>query len=396
MTYQYIAELGRHPELSLAEWRAVGEAYDVTLRVGARHAAFALIESATELPVGFTERLGGTVRVTTVIHAGEGRPNEDEVIHAVREAVTNQHPLGKRIFGLSSAPLAAQAALPSPAKLRAWGLSIKKLLRTDGSIRLMTATTRLLSPAAITHNNVIGTGGDFILFIDRAHWYLTRTTFVHDFEGQAYREFKRPASDAKSGMLPVQLARILVNLSGKKDGTILDPFCGSGTILTEAMLLGWPRILGSDTSPQAVEAAQANAAWTKKNVPGAILPTITIARAERLAEQLPHASVDAIVTEPSLGPPLRGAVRRDELLATTKQLRTLYRQALSNFHTILKDDGRIVMIFPFFRDANLGTAPGSADLVAVGFDLVSQQRYARPDARVARDILILDKRRRIK
>src|SRR5262245_59473231 len=53
-------------------------------------------------------------------------------------------------------------------------------------------------------------------------------------------------------------AKVLVEFAG--DGTILDPFCGSGTVLVEARAAG-QRAIGSDLNPLAVLVARAKT-WT--------------------------------------------------------------------------------------------------------------------------------------
>ena len=40
-------------------------------------------------------------------------------------------------------------------------------------------------------------------------------------------------------MLPPKLAQIIVSLSGTQPGqTVLDPFCGTGVVLQEALIMG--------------------------------------------------------------------------------------------------------------------------------------------------------------
>ena len=50
----------------------------------------------------------------------------------------------------------------------------------------------------------------------------------------------------------------MVGLAGKPRGVLLDPCCGSGTIVEEATSAGW-RAAGSDTDPAAVRATVRNA-----------------------------------------------------------------------------------------------------------------------------------------
>lgn len=403
----FYTELGRNPALSLAELFAMHPAGSLTLV--AQHGPMALWESSQPWTDQQVARLGGTVRLGEIIHSAPGVPLQEEVIARVAAALQEQHPVGKRIFGLSAAGLSSAAHLPSAAKLRAWGLSIKKEMREAGSVRLMTATTRLLSPAAIFHNNVISSGGDFILLIEEKRWHLARTTFVHDFEGQGSREFDRPVSDPVSGMLPVQLARMMVNLSGKQTGTLLDPFCGTGTILMEAMLLGWPKIIGSDLSANAVAGAEENCTWLHKRFPDTTLPTFRTAAAETMNTTFIKTPVDAIVTEPTLGPAQRGPSDLRRMAQTAGELRTLYVRALTAFHPLLAQDGRIVMVFPRFHHGRVATVLDDAMFTRLGYKRVSplpvthlpaftkdltpggNLRYARADAKVEREIVLLDK-----
>ncbi len=69
----------------------------------------------------------------------------------------------------------------------------------------------------------------------------------------------------RPGALRPTVAAAMVRLLSRPsfDGVLLDPFCGSGTILTEAAAVGW-RPLGADLDPEAVKVARSNvqgAAW---------------------------------------------------------------------------------------------------------------------------------------
>jgi tRNA G10 N-methylase Trm11 len=54
-------------------------------------------------------------------------------------------------------------------------------------------------------------------------------------------------------MIPPKLAQVMINLARRdeadfQDKILFDPFCGSGTILMEAYLMGIKNIIGSDLS----------------------------------------------------------------------------------------------------------------------------------------------------
>jgi len=125
----------------------------------------------------------------------------------------------------------------------------------------------------------------------------------------------------------------------------LDPFCGSGTVLQEASLIGVQKLIGSDISAKAIADTDNNMKWLAKNWQLAIgnwqflkIP------AEKISQKIAPSSIDAIVTEPYLGPQ-RGW---HDIPKTIKDLETLYSSALHEFLKVIKDDGRVVMVWPIF------------------------------------------------
>jgi tRNA (guanine10-N2)-dimethyltransferase len=94
--------------------------------------------------------------------------------------------------------------------------------------------------------------------------------------------------------IPVKLARCMVNLAQPKTGDlVLDPFCGTGTFLVEAGLMGC-RVLGFDVKRNMVEGSLRNLSLYGIEPEG-----MTIADARFLP--LTKASVDCIVTDPPYG-----------------------------------------------------------------------------------------------
>ncbi|MBI2459693.1 MAG: methyltransferase domain-containing protein [Parcubacteria group bacterium] len=127
---------------------------------------------------------------------------------------------------------------------------------------------------------------------------------------------------------------------------ILDPFCGSGTILTEAALMGYKNLIGSDISDKALQATKTNIAWLQSNFQ---LSTFNFqlfhSDATQISKQIAPNSIDAIITEPYLGPQ-RGRI---EINKIKLELEKLYSESLREFSKILKPSGRIVMIWPVFQ-----------------------------------------------
>jgi 2-polyprenyl-3-methyl-5-hydroxy-6-metoxy-1,4-benzoquinol methylase len=107
--------------------------------------------------------------------------------------------------------------------------------------------------------------------------------FVQDIEAYGARDQARPARDARVGMLPPKLAQTIINLAAGRPETrmdkhwdsadglgrfmVLDPFCGTGVILQEALLMGYS-VYGSDIEPRMAEYTKKNLQWLVSNNPG--------------------------------------------------------------------------------------------------------------------------------
>ena len=82
-------------------------------------------------------------------------------------------------------------------------------------------------------------------------------------EGFVQRDMYKPNTDIQMGTLPPKLARMMVNFTAQNSGILWDPFCGSGTIPMEAVILGF-NTLASDVNPVAVNTTSSNIEWLSK------------------------------------------------------------------------------------------------------------------------------------
>ena len=325
---KYIVQVGREPALAVSEILTLAQTNDCVMKLLWIHDSLVCFESDSSCKFMTTDRLGGALKVI------EPLEYVDDVESAILEKLLETE--GKITFGISSwvddPNMAPQHLSPS----------IKSSLREhERSARFLLPKKMQLDAAAIIHSSILTSGGEFHIIPEGDKVLLGRTLSVHDIDAWSKRDFEKPVRDAKRGMLPPKLARLMVNLSGISEGRLLDPFCGTGTILMEASLLGFD-VIASDADPAAIEATQSNIDWldTEKSVQ--ILQTDARDVARRVKDP-----VDAIVTEPFLGNPNKLThTQRQEHAAT---LAELYLDSLKNWKKILKPGSHVVMVIPLYK-----------------------------------------------
>ena len=127
----------------------------------------------------------------------------------------------------------------------------------------------------------------FYGFINKKHFIFgpTEETLPKGFtlRTPSQRPFFHPSA------LSPKLARCMINLARVKQNVrLVDPFCGTGSILIEAGLIGC-EIIGSDVNPKMVRGSQ-------KNLDFFHIPNYTVLVAD--ARQLPLSPCSCIVTDP--------------------------------------------------------------------------------------------------
>lgn len=360
--------LGNTPELSLLELS--------TLYLGDFELVAKNIASfAGDLELSGLYRLGGTTKVALEISS------------------TTTSSLISDLAALISADSAKNVAISDHAGLALTTsevISIKKAVAKIRPVRFVSLDTGahellMLSRQHVLELNIINQSGTL---------KIAKTVWIYDAEDWVSRDRTKPYRNIKRGMLPPKLARIMVNLAtlGRSGLTLADPFCGTGTILTEAMMVGC-HVIGSDTNSEAILGTKSNLEWllSTPNLKPKDYKLITT-DATHLHQVIQ--SCDCIATEPYMGPLLdeRNPSTLAKLKNIAKGLDKLYRGALKSFFKVLPSGGRVVISIPTFRVFGHTLATISIDtLSSLGYNYVSAIAYAKPGAAVIRNITILEK-----
>lgn len=397
--HQTIFILGRVPELSALEIKEVLSAEGIPVRSlsYARRSLCATTDAPLDCRM-LIDRLGGTVKIGELLSLPARAKNPAELPPILADAIERltEGTVGRITFGLSD-----YSDTLGRKNIQSLGLAIKKELKGRGrSARFVmsAAGEPALSSVVVEKQGLLESGGVELLHIDTdVGVSLARTIAVQPFEDFSRRDWERPAKSMNVGMLPPKIARMMVNCAGIPTNSphiLLDPFCGLGTLLQEALLAGFARVEGGDISEKNCAAARNNLSWLsqEKNIP-ASRSRVRKLDCRTLSSAFAPASIGAIVTEPYLGPVVRQSGIKN-LAAVKKELMALYRSFLDQAHRVLKKNGRVVVVFPvWIRGKEKIALPIVEKILPAGFTvLCGPILIARPSQHVARELFVLEKR----
>lgn len=128
----------------------------------------------------------------------------------------------------------------------------------------------------------------------------------------------------RRGALRPTVAALMVSLAGPPARTLLDPCCGSGTILAEALAAGWSQAWGIDIDRGAVAASAGN------------VPQASVARGDARGLSFPGACVEAVVSNLPFGRQYGVPGDRTRWLSTV----------LTEASRVTRPGGRVVALAP--------------------------------------------------
>lgn len=250
-----VAILGRQHKISLAELEVLFGAHNIT-SIGTYAA---IVNTNKPLP---QDILGGTQKTAKLLTRLEGSdlPNVFSYL---------QKSLPEHLQYLDDGKLQLGVSVYGFEATRDWLLKqtliLKKIIRKSGrSVRIIENKSESLESAQVLYNKLTSSMGmELLLIKDGNDVIIAQTTQIQDIDAYSERDFGRPMRDTYVGMLPPKLAQIMINLACGTDSVhtstisktklstpdsqatnthpptlVLDPFCGTGVVLQEAILMG--------------------------------------------------------------------------------------------------------------------------------------------------------------
>lgn len=361
MQNRYYFILGRYPDLSKHEIFAVLRKKGLESSIYYESSIVLVLETAGELPIHeLNKLLGGTVKIGRVLQSFPQSVHPDKINdYLTSDALFIEYlpkATQKITFGISLYPYPRHQSRHNP-WLRIQHELIKNLknhLEAQGfKTRYPHLDGSFLSSASVEKNKILRDGVEIVIIETPTEVLFGKTLAVQEFESFSNRDYGRPKRDMESGIMPPKIARMMINIAEiPSSGELLDPFCGSGTLLQEALLLGYVHVIGTDISQKAVSNTKTNLTWLKKQHLVENDARIFIQDVTKLSEKFPQNSIDAIVTEPYMGPNLKHKSHLKAVQEVKTELETLFLGAFKQFAKVVKSDGSVVMIFPVFHVNN--------------------------------------------
>lgn len=385
---KYAFELGRQKNLCLAELLAVlGNEHLVEKNLDSTIFNLKDIE-----PQKLQNSLGGTIKIVKIVELIEkGEPKEARIKNTIEDLITQrlENASGKIPFSISTLNFKNPRAI----NIRELLNFSKKIIKSLG-LNARFVNKGPISPPSSTifKAKVIEKGIDIVLIKSDEGLYIGYSVSIQNIDDYTARDYDKPARDARVGMLPPKLAQIMINLAGDETKTVYDPFCGTGTVNIEAMLIGKDTI-GSDIEEKLVQYSETNLSWAKKHFDLKTNYKLFTKDARLITTNDIPDNVDAVVTEGYLGPPQTTLPDEEKREKIFRELENLHLNWLCAMHKLTPKNCIVVMcVTAFNNNGKIIHMPHLENVVkTAGYKLKNSFVYNRQDQIVAREIVVLEK-----
>lgn len=390
---KYLFILGRNPELSKAEIFSYFERENIQVKYSKTNLNGLLVELSEkhekklDLKKILSE-LGGTVAAGRVLLSGK----IDSLAAEIEKGPIYFGRDNKVIYSvLNFGPEDNLLVILNSMKGNFRKESLKARYKgVSGTMKMQTGEVVHGSPTKIMLRDM-----NYFLFGDSESGNLSFGYLeeCYDVEDAEKKDMEKPYRRESLAISP-RLARILINLSQTKTGEVLlDPFCGIGVILGEALLRGID-VIGVDIDREASENAKKNIEWLRKNYQANARAIII----NKNSKDVRIDKADGIATEPSLGELMLKHPNKDKAEQIIYEFENLMIDVLNNVKRGMKKGAKIAFSSPLVKSQK-GRISANIERICdeTGLRVYSLKnsnisfpiREFRPDQIVGRDIFVL-------
>lgn len=321
---KYLFILGRNPELSIEEINSYFKKIQNKIISSDQHKNSVLIETDKKIEKGIINVLGGTIAIGEVLCAVDVRDMEKQNPYS---GTSNKLNYVIWNFSEDNAYNKTSEYLKKRFKQEQLKATEKNL---NGSLELQDETR-----VRIVHGLV---DEEYFVFNNNFGKIIEKC----DYEEIEQRDMAKPVRRHALSISP-RLAKIMINLSEvKKEEKLLDPFCGIGTILIEALMQNI-KVIGVDKDKNAIQDALKNLVWSKQPK-----ENYRLLCGDSRSMEIKGAMV--IATEPNFGQVLKEMPPKEKALSMIKDYESLMIGVLKNLKNSVA--GRIVFTAPLIKTQN--------------------------------------------
>ncbi|MBW6441104.1 hypothetical protein K0B03_03675 [Patescibacteria group bacterium] len=406
---KYIFHLGRIPSLSVAELQKMLRKLEVKYSV--KFISKEMLTLDIEREINFKDlikQLGGTKKISQVIDVHSNLEEVFQNILFLLDKLTGKKNIGYSFYFTEQHDNKEMRKIFD--EIRKRFIDIKKFEAGKSSVRLIFPDneTLELNSASIYKNKLTIRGIELNIIMSNKKILLSKTVAVQDVESYSERDYGRPKRDSRIGMIPPKLAQIMINLASIEKGkTIFDPFCGIGTILQEALLNDY-RVVGSDANDKQIDNTKENLHWLSEKY-DLTYPEYKIFQSDvgNISRKISPNSIDAIVTESTLGPVYKKLPNLKEMKKNFSELEKIYLKFFQAAKLVLRKKANLVVTLPAYKikECQYMFAPFIDKLEKIGYSvncpldegLITKHTritsrnsiiYDRLDQKVAREVII--------
>ncbi len=328
---KYLFILGRNTELSSAEVLAFLKRNNISILKSEIHKNSILIDTSTPIPENSIDYLGGILSIGLVLtnnisdldkkelYAGS-KNKFDYVVWDFSEHTEKLSNYLKKRFRKE--------------KLKTTEKKFGSFIKLQNGKTVPNISSKTVSQQFFAFNQFFGK--------------IIQTCPYKEIEE---RDIQKPVRRGKLAISP-KLSKIMINLSLiKKNGTLLDPFCGIGAILQEALLQNL-KVVGIDIDKEAIKGANKNLQWGK-------FPSenYKVMRKDSKKTEIPR--VNVLVAEPDLGEILKSSEnKKKKIIVRSSYSNERAKERMKKFEILMikvlnnmkkNISGRIVFTAPFIK-----------------------------------------------
>ena len=384
--------LGRQPAIGLAELERI---------FGAEKVSHIAPEVATVDAPAINQPIGSALKIADELTRFKANSFREASQKAILFLENNLPTDSKVTLGVSTYNFDA-----SGHEVQKLGLVLKqKRKKHDFSTRLIPNKESALNSAQVLHNKLTSSHKWEVLLVKtfENEVVLAKTNHVQDITAYTQRDRSRPKRDTRVGMLPPKLAQTIINLAAgdknpkNESSRLLDPFCGTGVILQEAMLMGFS-VLGSDIDKRMIDYSEANIHWLHGHYkPSGTLLSLEQGDATDFQWKEPP---NIIACETYLGRPLSSEPDEETLRKIIHDCNTIHKKFLQNVTKQTKVGLPLCLAVPAWHVKNkIYHMPVLDDLENLGYNRLDFTHasnedliYYREGQIVGRELLVLIRR----